>query len=122
MKTSNKRNVSFSRSEFDALFGLYSLNVVNNLFRDYAVTHIGKGFFVSFHRDAKQPPLITFEKQSLGPDNYLYIASMTGAQGQVVEAVRSQKFDKFLKEVRDKIEILRQTHQNKPANVFALNR
>ena len=122
IKTSCSTKTGYKTNEFRAIIGVYQQNVPDGFFRDYSMTDAEEGLLISFHRDSRQPPLITVEKRRLGPDKALFVASMTGVRGEVVEVERSEKIDNFIEKLRHRILILRQMHQSKASNVFALGR
>ena len=122
IKTSRKPKIGYTTGEFKALIAVYLQNVPDGFLRDYSLTDTKNAFLLSFHRDSRQPPVITVEKRLLGPDNALFVASVTGAKGQVVEVERSGDIGHFVQKLQNRIQILRQTHQNPSPNILRLAR
>lgn len=100
--------IGYTRYEFGKIFQIYSQNVYSGLFRDFAFTEANGRYFISFKEEAGKTPLITIEKRRLGPDKSLFVATTTGAKGEPVEIVRSEKIDLFAERVKDAINALRE--------------
>jgi len=103
----HKPKIGYTRKEFGAIFQLYSQNVYNGLFKDFSFIEIKGKYFISFREEAGKTPLITIEKQRLGPDTVLFIATTPAPKNQVIEIARSEKIDAFIRQLKGKIEILR---------------
>ncbi len=100
--------LGYSRYEFGKIFQIYSQNVYSGLFRDFSFSDIGGQYYISFREEAGKAPLITIEKRRLGPDRSLFIATTTGAKGEPVEIVRSEKIDIFAERVKEEINAYRE--------------
>lgn len=99
--------IGYTRKEFGAIFQVYSRNVYNGLFRDFSFAEYQGRYFISFREEAGKTPLISVEKRRLGPDRVLFVATMPGPRGQIVEIARSEKIDSFVAQLNDKIDSLR---------------
>lgn len=102
----SKTKIGYSRKEFGAIFQIYSQNVYNGLFRDFSFTDTKNRYYISFREEAGKTPLITVEKQKLGPDRVLFIATTPGPKETLVEIARSEKIESFARQLKGKIEIL----------------
>lgn len=122
-KTSRKTLTGYTNKEFKAILALYQQNSLNGLFKDCRITNIGGGLVISFHQHSNQSPLISIEKREISGGRVLFVASMTGTHGSVVEVERSEKIDKFVENLKERIAVLfvQQHHGNK-GNVFQLAR
>ncbi|MEM8833970.1 MAG: hypothetical protein AAGB32_05460 [Pseudomonadota bacterium] len=101
------QKIGYSRKEFGAIFQIYSQNVFNGLFRDFSFTEINGRYYISFREEAGKTPLVTIEKRKLGPDRVLFVATSPGPKNQLVEIARSEKLESFIRQLRGKIEIMR---------------
>ncbi|MEM6781537.1 MAG: hypothetical protein AAF569_06705 [Pseudomonadota bacterium] len=101
------QKIGYSRREFSAIFQIYSQHVYTGLFKDFSFSEVNGRYYISFREEAGKTPLITIEKQKLGPDRVLFIATSPGEKGVLKEVARSEKLDSFVKQVRQKIESLR---------------
>jgi len=108
---SNK--IGYTRKEFGAIFQLYSQNVFTGLFRDFSFTDINGRYYISFREEASKTPLVTIEKKKLGPDRVLFVATSPGPKNQLVEIARSEKIESFIRQLRGKIEIMRNGRSSK---------
>lgn len=106
-KPPHASKVGYTRKEFSAIFRIYSQYVYTGLFKDFSFADTGGKYFISFREDAGKTPLITIEKQKLGPDRSLFIATSPGPKNTILEIARSEKIDAFVKQVKQKIEILK---------------
>lgn len=105
-KISPAGRIGYTRAEFGALFQIYSRNVYTGLFRDFSFSDLQGRYFISFREEAGKTPLITIEKRRLGPDRALFVATMPGPRGQLVEGARSEKIDHFVAQINDWIDRL----------------
>ena len=112
MRSPAGAKIGYTRKEFGAIFQVYSRNVYNGLFRDFSFAEYQDRYFISFREEAGKTPLITVEKRRLGPDRVLFVATMPGLRGQIVEIVRSEKIENFVEQLGDKIEALRETRNS----------
>lgn len=96
-------SIGYTRKEFGAIFQVYSRNVYAGLFRDFSFVESGGRYFISFREEAGKTPLITIEKRRLGPERVLFIATTPGPRGELVEVVRSEKIEKFVEALSEKI-------------------
>jgi hypothetical protein len=55
--------VGYTRSEFGAIFQIYSQHVYTGLFRDFSFTEFDGRYYISFREEAGATPLITIEKR-----------------------------------------------------------
>ncbi len=102
-KISPAGRIGYTRAEFSAIFQIYSRNVYTGLFRDFSFSDLQGRYFISFREEAGKTPLITIEKRRLGPDRVLFVATMPGPRGQLVEGARSEKIDHFVVQINDLI-------------------
>lgn len=107
-KTSSSPRIGYTRGEFNALFQIYSRNVYTGLFRDFRFSEYDGRYYISFCEEAGAIPLITIEKRRLGPDRVLFVATMPGPRGQLIEAARSEKIDHFVAQINDRIDRIRE--------------
>ena len=107
IKPPYRQKIGYSRKEFGAIFQLYSQNVYNGLFRDFSFLDVNGRYYISFREEAGKTPLITIEKQKLGPDRVLFIATSPGPKNQLIEIARSEKLEAFIRQLKAKIETLK---------------
>lgn len=114
VKPPYQTKIGYTRKEFGAIFQIYSQNVYTGLFKDFSFTDVNGKYYISFREEAGKIPLITIEKRRLGPDRCLFVATALGPHHQLVEIVRSEKIDAFVKQLKEKIEALKleRTSQN----------
>jgi Protein of unknown function (DUF2794) len=62
----NPRRVFFDRGELNQLLSLYSRNVANGEWRDYAIDQVGGSAIFSVFRHTHDAPLYSIAKQSNG--------------------------------------------------------
>ncbi|MCB1529432.1 MAG: DUF2794 domain-containing protein [Alphaproteobacteria bacterium] len=105
--TVKRSKIGYTRSEFSAIFQIYSENVYAGLFRDFSFTEVDGRYFISFREEAGKVPLVTIEKRRLGPDKALFVATSPGPGGTLVEIARSEKIGAFVRSLKEKIENLR---------------
>lgn len=105
-KTDNTQKIGYTRKEFSAVFQIYSQYVYTGLFKDFSFADSGGKYYISFREEAGKTPLITIEKQKLGPDRSLFLATTPGPKNTITEIARSEKIDSFVRQVRQKIETL----------------
>ncbi|MEM6811586.1 MAG: hypothetical protein AAF549_03870 [Pseudomonadota bacterium] len=110
--SSFSQKVGYTRKEFGAIFQIYSQNVYYGLFKDFSFVESKGRYYISFREEAGKTPLITIEKQRLGPDRVLFIATSPGPKNTLIEIARSEKIDPFIRQLRGKIEILRNGRGN----------
>lgn len=96
--------IGYKRDEFRKIFQIYSSFVYQGLFRDFSFAEIDGRYFISFREEAGKTPLITVEKQKIGPDRSLFVATTPSSNGQPQEIVRSEKIDVFVTQLREKID------------------
>ncbi|HPF78347.1 MAG TPA: DUF2794 domain-containing protein, partial [Alphaproteobacteria bacterium] len=78
LKPPYQQKIGYTRKEFGAIFQIYSQNVYNGLFRDFSFSEVQGRYYISFREEAGKTPLITIEKQRLGPDRVLFTATSPG--------------------------------------------
>lgn len=105
-KPAYDRKIGYTRREFSAIFQIYSQYVYKGLFKDFSFSDSDGRYYISFREEAGKTPLITIEKQKLGPDRSLFIATSPGDKGVLREVARSEKIESFVTQVRQKIESL----------------
>lgn len=115
-----RQKIGYSRKEFGAIFQLYSQNVYNGLFRDFSFIDNNGRYYISFREEAGKTPLITIEKQKLGPDRALFIATAPGPKNQLIEIARSEKLEAFIRQLKVKIEALRSGRSVSGENVKSI--
>lgn len=99
--------IGYTRREFNAIFQVYSQYVYAGLFRDFSFADIDGKYFISFREEAGKTPLITIQKQKLGPDRALFVATSPGSKDTLKEIARSEKIESFTQQLKRKIESLR---------------
>ncbi len=114
------QKIGYTRHEFRSIFQVYSQNVYSGLFKDFSFTEVHGRYFISFREEAGKTPLITIEKQKLGPDRALFIATSPGPPNTIVEIARSEKIDAFVRQLRTKIEAFREGRSLKGENVATM--
>jgi hypothetical protein len=100
------KKIGYTRKEFGAIFQLYSQNVYKGVFRDFSFTEINGRYFISFREEAGKTPLVTIEKQRLGPDRVLFLATSPAGKNSLNEIARSEKIDHFIRQLHGKIDII----------------
>jgi len=115
------QKIGYTRNEFRAIFQVYSQNVYSGLFKDFSFTEVNNRYYISFREEAGKTPLITIEKQKLGPDRSLFVATSPGPRNTLLEIARSEKIDAFTRQLRTKIEALREGRDLKGDNVSAMH-
>lgn len=101
------QKIGYTRREFNAIFQIYSQHVYTGLFKDFSFSEINGRYYISFREEAGKTPLITIEKQKLGSDRSLFVATSPGHKGALKEIARSEKIESFVQQVKQKIESLR---------------
>lgn len=119
LKTPTQK-IGYTRSEFRAIFQVYSQNVYSGLFKDFSFTEHNGRYYISFREEAGKTPLITIEKQKLGPDRSLFIATSPGPKNTLMEIARSEKIEAFVRQLRTKIEAFREGRSIKGENVSSM--
>ncbi len=109
------QKIGYTRREFGAIFQLYSQNVYSGLFKDFSFLDMNGKYYISFREEAGKTPLVTIEKRKLGGDRVLFVAT-TPAQNGLKEIARSEKLEAFIKQLKGKIEILKNV-KNGQANI-----
>lgn len=104
---SYNHKIGYSRKEFGTIFQIYSQNVYHGLFKDFSFSEINGRYYISFREEANKSPLVTIQKQRLGPDRVLFTATSPGPKNQLVEIARSEKLDAFIRQLKSKIETMR---------------
>jgi len=104
--SSSSTKIGYTRKEFGAIFQLYSQNVYRGFFRDFSFADLQGRYYISFREEAGKTPLITIEKQRLGPDRSIFIATSPSGKGEFKEIARSEKLESFIRQLRGKIDIL----------------
>ena len=61
-RKNNKISIFFSNHELKSILQLYSNNVANGIFKDYAIDHGTKNAIFSFYKHAYDKPLFQIEK------------------------------------------------------------
>lgn len=115
-KISNKR-AGFQRREFQALIGLGNQYACIKDCRPYQE---GDHVTIYFHKDATQSPSIWIEKYQNGPDKSLFIAWSWGAGGQIVSIARSEKFDHFTDQLKNRLDLVEETMTDTGSTVRVL--
>lgn len=105
-KITNKR-AGFQRAEFQAIIGL--ANEFPNI-KDSRPFQQGDHVSVCLHRDAAKSPAIWIEKYQNGPQKSLFVAYSPGIGHKIVPVARSEKFDHFMEQLREKLDIIDKTH------------
>lgn len=103
-KPASFQKIGYSRREFGAIFQVYSQNVYAGLFRDFSFAEAGGRYFISFREEAGKTPLVTIEKRRLSAERALFVATMPGRRGTLVEIARSEKLEAFLTQLKGRIE------------------
>jgi hypothetical protein len=96
--------VGYTRYEFNLIFGIYSRHVYTGLFRDFSFADINGQYYISFKESADKIPLVTIEKQRLGPDRALFIATTPGPRGGLSVIARSEKIQHFVDQIKETVE------------------
>jgi hypothetical protein len=105
-KTLSGTPTGYSRSEFGAIFQVYSQNVYTGLFRDFSLSQQGGRYLISFREEAGQTPLVTIEKRRLGPGRALFVATTPGRGGIPTEIARSEHICAFVDVLKRRIDML----------------
>ncbi len=105
-KPAYDKKIGYTRREFSAIFQIYSQYVYKGLFKDFSFAEIDGRYYISFREEAGKTPLISIEKQKLGSDRSLFIATSPGEKGILKEIARSEKIESFVTQVKQKIESL----------------
>lgn len=116
---SDHQRVGYTRSEFSAIFRVYSEYVFYGLFKDFAFTPAEGRYFISFREEAGKTPLVTVEKRRLGPDRALFVAT-TPAEDGPREIARSEKINSFVEQLRAKIAGMHTARERGDARVQSL--
>ncbi|MEM9469169.1 MAG: hypothetical protein AAF988_03315 [Pseudomonadota bacterium] len=116
----NSQKIGYTRREFSLIFQIYSQNVYLGLFKDFSFTENAGRYFISFREEAGKTPLITIEKQKLGPDRALFIATAPGPKNTLIEVARSEKIEAFVRQLKTKIEAFKEGKDLKGDNVSAI--
>lgn len=95
--------VGYTRSEFGAIFQIYSQHVYTGLFRDFSFTEFDGRYYISFREEAGATPLITVEKRRIGPDRCLFVATSPGPKGVLTEIARSEKIGHFVDALKGRV-------------------
>lgn len=119
IKTPSQK-IGYTRSEFRAIFQVYSQNVYSGLFKDFSFTENNGRYYISFREEAGKTPLVTVEKQRLGPDRSLFIATSPGPKNTLIEIARSEKIDAFVRQLRIKIDAFREGRSIKGENISTM--
>ena len=70
-KFKNKKNIIFfSNNEIKLILQLYSIQVANGIFKDYAIDNISKQAIFSFYKHTYDKPLFQIEKTVQKKNNY----------------------------------------------------
>jgi hypothetical protein len=105
--TASGGKIGFTRYEFNRIFTVYSRHVYTGLFRDFTFCELGGRYYISFHEDSRQMPLVTVEKRRLGPDRVLFIATTPGPSGTLTPLARSEKIDSFIAQLNEAVDRLK---------------
>ena len=105
--------IGYSRAEFRAIFQVYAKCVYTNLFKDFSFSEINGQYFISFREEAGKKPLITIEKQKLGPDRSLFIATSPGPRNTLFTVARSEKISAFIEQLNKAILTLSENKHGK---------
>lgn len=114
------QKIGYTRHEFRSIFQVYSQNVYSGLFKDFSFTETKGRYFISFREEAGKTPLVTIEKQKLGLDRALFVATSPGPRHTLIEIARSEKIDAFVRQLRTKIEGFREGRSLKGENVSTM--
>ena len=98
--------------EFRAIFQVYAKCVYKGLFKDFSFSEINGQFYISFREEAGQNPLVTIEKQKLGPDRSLFIATTPGPRSKLLQIARSEKISNFIEQLEKAISSLAENKKN----------
>ena len=109
--------VGYTRAEFRAIFQIYARCVYTNLFKDFSFSEINGQYFISFREEAGKKPLITIEKQKLGPDRSLFIATTPGPKGSLLTVARSEKITSFTDQLTKAIRAIADNKSGKTGKV-----
>lgn len=111
--TSAGTRIGYTRYEFGKIFQIYSRNVYTGLFRDFSFADLNGRYYISFREEAGKIPLITIEKQRLGPDRALFIATTPAPGGKLAAIARSEKIEAFTDQLNDAVDRLRVTQRTR---------
>lgn len=116
---SGQQGVGYTRSEFSAIFRVYSEYVFHGLFKDFAFTPAQGRYFISFREEAGKAPLVTVEKRRIGPDRALFVATTPGENGPR-EIARSEKINAFVEQLRTKVASMHTARERGDSRVHSL--
>ena len=110
--------IGYSKNEFRAILMVYSHYVFQGLFKDFSFSNHHGRYFVAFLEEAGRVPLVTIEKQYPAPDQVLFVATMPGMRGRLIEIAKSETIGPFIQQLTNSIETLCQTRAARPDVIF----
>lgn len=111
--------IGYTRSEFGAIFQLYSRHVYSGLFKDFSFNDVNGKYFISFCEEAGAMPLITIEKRKISANRVLFVATSPAINGNLTEIARSEKLEAFIRQLSGKIEMFRSAKGGKKGSTSA---